>query len=183
MPETVFIGFGSNVGDREDSCQRAVTLLGLMPRSQMTGMSSLYETEPINDGTDPGEGWFLNGVVALDTEMSPRSLLSFLREIERALGRDLDNRAGPRSIDLDLLFYGAHAIDEPDLVVPHPRAHRRRFVLVPLYEIAPDWVHPVSGLSVKQMVSQLTDHSIVRMFVPRSARLDVNTQCPSGLRS
>ncbi|CUQ66207.1 2-amino-4-hydroxy-6-hydroxymethyldihydropteridine diphosphokinase [Candidatus Nitrospira inopinata] len=183
MPETVFIGFGSNVGDRADYCHRAVTLLGLLPHSQVTGVSSLYETEPINDGTDPGERWFLNGVVALDTEIPPRSLLSFLREIERALGRDLDNRAGPRTIDLDLLFYGTRVIDEPDLIVPHPRLHQRRFVLVPLSEVAPHWVHPVTGLSVAQMVDRLTDHSVVRTFAPPPLplRLDPQTGCPSGL--
>ncbi|MCP9440216.1 MAG: 2-amino-4-hydroxy-6-hydroxymethyldihydropteridine diphosphokinase [Nitrospira sp.] len=178
----VFIGFGSNVGDRADYCHRAVTLLSLLPHAQVTGVSSLYETEPINDGTDPGEGWFLNGVVALNTEIPPRSLLSFLREIERALGRDPDHRAGPRSIDLDLLFYGVRVIDEPDLVVPHPRAHRRRFVLVPLNEIAPDWVHPVSGLSVRQMLSLLTDRSVVRVFSPPPIRVGFQTGCPSSVR-
>jgi 2-amino-4-hydroxy-6-hydroxymethyldihydropteridine diphosphokinase len=119
----------------------------------------------------------------LDTEIPPRSLLSFLREIERALGRDLDNRAGPRTIDLDLLFYGTRVIDEPDLIVPHPRLHQRRFVLVPLSEVAPHWVHPVTGLSVAQMVDRLTDHSVVRTFAPPPLplRLDPQTGCPSGL--
>ncbi|MCP9452533.1 MAG: 2-amino-4-hydroxy-6-hydroxymethyldihydropteridine diphosphokinase [Nitrospira sp.] len=181
MPETVFIGFGSNIGDRLDYCHRAMTLLSLLPHSQITGASSLYETEPVSDGTDPGDGWFLNGVVALDSMLLPRHLLSFLREIERALGRDVDHRGGPRTIDLDLLAYGSRVVQEPDLIVPHPRLQHRRFVLVPLSEVAAEWVHPVNNLSVKQMVDQLTDSSVVRLFAPPPLRLDSRTGCPSGL--
>ncbi|MCP9456297.1 MAG: 2-amino-4-hydroxy-6-hydroxymethyldihydropteridine diphosphokinase [Nitrospira sp.] len=166
MSETVYIGLGSNIGDRLDYCCRAVTLLSLLPSSQVMGVSSLYETEPVSDGTDPGDGWFLNGVVALDCMLSPRHLLSFLREIERALGRDLDHRGGPRTLDLDLLAYGRRVVQEPDLIIPHPRLAHRRFVLLPLSEVAADWVHPVLNLSVKQMVDQLTDHSVVRLFAP-----------------
>ena len=110
--ETVYIGFGSNVGNRLDFCDRAVTLLSLLPHSQLTGVSLLYETEPVHDHAQPGDGWFLNGVVMLDTDLTPRSLLTVLREIERALGRDEENRSGPRTIDLDILFYGSRVIDE-----------------------------------------------------------------------
>ena len=119
--ETVYIGFGSNVGDRVDFCDRAVTLLSLLPHSQVVGVSLLYETEPVNDHAQPGDGWFLNGVVQLETDITPKSLLTILREIERSLGRDEENRSGPRTIDLDILFYGQRMINEPDLVVPHPR--------------------------------------------------------------
>ena len=80
--ETAYIGFGSNVGDRIDFCDRAVTLLSLLPHSQVTGVSLLYETEPVKDGANPGAGWFLNGVVQLETAITPESLLSMLREIE-----------------------------------------------------------------------------------------------------
>ena len=93
--ETVFIGFGSNIGDRVDFCDRAVTLLSLLPHSQVVGVSLLYETEPVNDHARPGDGWFLNGVVQLETDITPKSLLAILREIERSLGRDEDNRSGP----------------------------------------------------------------------------------------
>jgi 2-amino-4-hydroxy-6-hydroxymethyldihydropteridine diphosphokinase len=92
MRETVFIGFGSNVGDRVDYCSRAVTLLSLLPHSELTGLSSLYETEPIPDGGDPGTTWVVNGVVRLDTDVAPKSLLAVCREIESALGRDQENR-------------------------------------------------------------------------------------------
>jgi 2-amino-4-hydroxy-6-hydroxymethyldihydropteridine diphosphokinase len=167
MRETVFIGFGSNVGDRVDFCDRAVTLLSLLPHSQLTGVSLLYETEPVYDHAQPGEGWFLNGVVQLETDITPNSLLTVLREIERSLGRDEDDRAGPRRIDLDILFYGHRAIDEPGLVIPHPRLHQRRFVLIPLSELDPLWVHPVLQRTITQLLAEVTDRSEVRLLFPQ----------------
>lgn len=165
--ETVFIGFGSNVGDRVDFCDRAVTLLSLLPHSRLQGVSLLYESEPVRDRTDPGEGWFLNGVVQLETDITPHSLLAMLQEIERALGRDEDHRSGPRTIDLDILFYGARRIDEPGLTIPHPRLHQRRFVLMPLNELDPLWVHPKFNQSVDQLLADTKDQSQVNLLVPQ----------------
>ena len=153
--ETVFIGFGSNVGDRVDFCDRAVTLLSLLPHSQVVGVSLLYETEPVNDHAQPGDGWFLNGVVQLETDVTPKSLLDMLREIERSLGRDEENRSGPRTIDLDILFYGERIINEPDLVVPHPRLHQRRFVLMPLSELDPLFLHPSLQRTISQLLAEV----------------------------
>lgn len=167
MRETVYIGFGSNVGNRVDFCDRAVTLLSLLPHSQLTGVSLLYETEPVDDGSHPGDGWFLNGVVQLETDITPKSLLTVLREIERSLGRDQDHRSGPRTIDLDILFYGQRVINEPDLVIPHPRLHQRRFVLMPLSELDPLWVHPVLQRSVNQMLADVEDQGEVRLLFPQ----------------
>jgi 2-amino-4-hydroxy-6-hydroxymethyldihydropteridine diphosphokinase len=167
MRETVFIGFGSNVGNRLDFCDRAVTLLSLLPHSQLTGVSLLYETEPVDDGSHPGDGWFLNGVVQLETDVTPRSLLTVLREIERSLGRDQENRSGPRTIDLDILFYGDRVIDEADLVVPHPRLHRRRFVLMPMSELDPLFVHPTMRRTVNQLLADSYDPSEVRLLFPQ----------------
>ncbi len=165
--ETVFIGFGSNVGDRVDYCDRAVTLLSLLPHSRLAGVSLLYETEPVRDRTDPGEGWFLNGVVQLETDMKPRSLLTTLQEIERALGRDDDDRSGPRTIDLDILFYGDHVMKEPGLTIPHPRLHQRRFVLMPMNELDPLWIHPMLKQSVAQLLTDVSDESQVRLLFPQ----------------
>jgi 2-amino-4-hydroxy-6-hydroxymethyldihydropteridine diphosphokinase len=174
MRETVYIGFGSNVGNRVDFCDRAVTLLSLLPHSRLTGVSLLYEAEPVKDGTDPGDGWFLNGVVRLETDLPPRNLLDLLREIERSLGRDEDNRSGPRTIDLDILFYGDRVIDEPGLRIPHPRLHERRFVLMPLSELDPLLVHPVRHRSVNHMLAETTDRSEVRLLFPQPS-----TRCGS----
>jgi len=165
--ETVFIGFGSNVGDRVDFCDRAVTLLSLLPHSQVVGVSLLYETEPVNDHVNPGSGWFLNGVVQLETDVTPKSLMAVLREIERALGRDEDHRSGPRTIDLDILFYGQQIINEPDLVVPHPRMHQRRFVLMPLSELDPLFLHPSRQRTISQLLAEAGRLSEVRLLFPQ----------------
>lgn len=167
MGETVFIGFGSNVGDRFDYCDRALTLLGLLPGTQMRAVSSLYETEPVRDTTDPGSGWFLNGVVRLDTDLEPRHLLSLCREVERALGRDQDRRGGPRTLDLDILFYGDRIVNEGDLMIPHPRLHQRRFVLMPLAELAPEWQHPVFKRTVRDLLTHLADPAQVSRLEPQ----------------
>jgi 2-amino-4-hydroxy-6-hydroxymethyldihydropteridine diphosphokinase len=182
--ETVYIGFGSNAGDRIDFCDRALTLLSLLPHSQVTGVSLLYETEPVKDKANPGDGWFLNGVVQLETAITPESLLNMLREIERSLGRDDDNRSGPRTIDLDLLFYGQRVIDQPGLSVPHPRLHTRRFVLMPLSELAPLLVHPTRLRSVNQMLSETTDSSEVRLLFPQpSTRYGSRQTCSPSMDS
>lgn len=182
--ETVYIGFGSNVGDRVDFCDRAVTLLSLLPHSQVTGVSLLYETEPVKDKVNPGEAWFLNGVLELETNITPRSLLDVLREIERSLGRDEDQPPGPRTIDLDILFYSDRIINEPGLMVPHPRLHQRRFVLMPLSELAPLLVHPTRLRSVNQMLAETTDPSEVRLLFPQpSTRYGSRPACSPRLDS
>jgi 2-amino-4-hydroxy-6-hydroxymethyldihydropteridine diphosphokinase len=180
MKETVFIGFGSNVGDRVDYCDRAVTLLGLLPHSRLKGVSLLYETEPVRDRTDPGGGWFLNGVVQLETDITPRSLLTTLQEIERSLGRDDDIRSGPRTIDLDILFYGERVMKEPGLTIPHPRLHQRRFVLMPMNELDPLWVHPTLKQSMAQLLTATADQSQVRLLFPQpSTRYGSRPVCSS----
>jgi len=184
MRETVYIGFGSNLGDRMDYCDRAITLLSLLPHSQVTGVSLLYEAEPVDDGSHPGDGWFLNGVVQLETDVTPRSLLTVLREIERSLGRDPEHRSGPRTIDLDILFYGDRVISDEDLVVPHPRLHQRRFVLMPMSELDPLFVHPTLHRNINQLLAQNTNSSEVRLLIPQpSTRYGSRPACSPRLDS
>ncbi len=180
MRETVFIGFGSNLGNRVDCCDRAVTLLSLLPHSQLLAVSSLYETEPVPDAGTPGEGWFLNGVAQIETDVAPQSLLAVCREIERSLGRDPGHRSGPRTIDLDMLLYGDRVMQEQELTVPHPRFHLRRFVLEPLVELEPTLIHPLLKQTVKELLAQLTDKHQVRRLNPQpSTRYGSRPTCSS----
>ncbi len=182
MSETVFIGFGSNVGNQLDFCDRAITLLGLLPHSTLLAVSPLYETEPVLDHAQPGPKWFLNGVVQLTTDVTPASLLMVCREIERSLGRDDDHRTGPRTLDLDILFYGQRVIHDPDLVIPHPRLHQRRFVLAPMTDLDPAWVHPQLHLPVSELLEQVSDTSCVRRLDPQpSLRYGSRPSCSPPL--
>ena len=139
-----YVGLGANLGDREDTIRRAVALVDGLPRVTVVGVSSLRETEPWGPVEQPR---FLNGAVAVETDLQPRELLEALLDVERRLGRarDDEERWGPRRIDLDLLLYGDLVLDEPGLDVPHPRLHERRFALEPLAELAPDALVPGRG--------------------------------------
>ena len=143
-----YVGLGANLGDREDTIRRAVALVDGLPRVTVVGVSSLRETEPWGPVEQPR---YLNGAVALETDLPPRELLDALLEIERRLGRarDDEERWGPRTIDLDLLLYGDLVLDEPGLDVPHPRLHERRFALEPLAELAPDAFVPGRGTAAE----------------------------------
>ena len=163
MPiETAFIAFGSNVGDRQEYCDRAIVLLGMLPLSSLLGVSSYYETEPIDPAGVLGSSWFFNGVARIETSLSARRLLEILQETERALGRDEDRRDGPRTMDFDILFFGNQIIQEKGLTIPHPRLHLRRFVLEPLVELAPDWMHPSLDRSMKDLLQALDDPGAVK---------------------
>ena len=165
--ETVYIGFGSNLGGRFDYCDRAVSLLDLLPHSRLSAVSSLYETEPVTDArTNPGTEWFLNGVVRLETDVTPNSLREVCREVEQALGRDHDRRHGPRTLDLDILFYGSRIFDKENLIIPHPRLHLRRFVLIPMVELDPGWNHPLLGRTMQDLLNEVEDPAQVRRLDP-----------------
>lgn len=170
MSASIFIGFGSNRGDRADLCDRAVTLISLLPNSQLLGISSIYETEPVDDAGAPGDGWFLNGVVQLKTNITPQSLHAVCCEIEKALGRDPEHRSGPRTMDLDVLFYRDWTVQDAGLTIPHPRLHLRRFVLEPLVELAPSFFHPVLKQTVAALLEKLEDSHRVRKMTPQPIR-------------
>jgi len=132
-----FIGLGSNVGDRLENLRSAVVLLAFEPAIEVKGVSSVYETEAQDDAA--GQCDFYNAVVEVETELTPRDLLAASKRIERELGREpASRRHAPRPIDLDLLLVEGLRVADDDLVVPHPELERRRFVLAPLLELAPD---------------------------------------------
>jgi 2-amino-4-hydroxy-6-hydroxymethyldihydropteridine diphosphokinase len=137
-----YVGLGSNLGDRREAIERAVELLEAVPDVAVVAISTIRETEPWGPVE---QGPFLNAAAAVDTTLPPQALLAVLLEVEHALGRVRTERFGPRTVDLDLLVYGDAVVDEPGLVVPHPRLHERRFALEPLAELAPDLVVPGRG--------------------------------------
>jgi 2-amino-4-hydroxy-6-hydroxymethyldihydropteridine diphosphokinase len=143
-----YVGLGANLGDREATIRRAVALVDELGGVAVVGVSSLRETEPWGPVEQPR---YLNGAVALETDLRPRELLDALLDVERRLGRarDDEERWGPRTIDLDLLLYGDLVLDEPGLDVPHPRLHERRFALEPLAELAPDALVPGRGTAAE----------------------------------
>jgi 2-amino-4-hydroxy-6-hydroxymethyldihydropteridine diphosphokinase len=161
----VFLGLGSNLGEREAAIQAAVAALaahGLEP----TRRSSLYLTQPVGG---PPQGWFVNAVVAGQTDLGPQALLARCLEVERRAGRTREVRHGPRTIDLDILFYGDLVRSTAELTIPHARLAERRFVLVPLVEIAPDLRHPLLGWSAAELLARCPDRSEVRLHAPAGA--------------
>jgi len=155
----VYLGLGSNLGDREQNVARAIDLLAQRVKVEKT--SSLYVTEPVDHSDQP---LFLNIVCRIRTSLAPEDLLGLAKRIESAMGRKPSFVNGPRPIDIDILFYGDRVVNVPRLVIPHPRVQERAFVLVPLAEIAPNLVHPVSGQTVTQMVGQLKSLKGVRVW-------------------
>lgn len=147
-----YVGLGANLGDRETTIRRAVERLGAEPGIEVVAVSTLRETDPVGYANQPP---FLNGAVAVETELEPRALLDRLLAVERELGRVRDEglRYGPRTIDLDLLLYGDRILDEPGLAVPHPRLAERRFALEPLHELDPLLALP-SGRRVADLLAE-----------------------------
>ena len=154
----VYIGFGSNIGDRLAHIQNAIRALLKTEGLALQKISSVYKTDPVGY---EAQAQFLNGVAAIQTHLPPLSLLHILKDIEAAVGRQHRVRWGPREIDLDILIYGDMCLRTEKLVIPHPEMHRRRFVLAPLAEIAPDVVHSVLQETVQTLLERLEDDKSV----------------------
>ena len=149
----VFIGVGSNQGERLEHISKAVRAVGALERVRLCRMATIIETAPAGG---PPQGPYLNTVIEIETSLAPRELLTGLKGIERQFGRNLSGaRWAPRPIDLDVLLYDDCVVEEPDLKIPHERMHVRRFVLEPLAQLAPDAIHPVLKQSIVDLLARL----------------------------
>jgi 2-amino-4-hydroxy-6-hydroxymethyldihydropteridine diphosphokinase len=165
VPHRVYIGIGSNLGDRKANTLEAVDRVSKLPGTRLIRASSLYESEPLGDA----KTWFVNSVIEIETEMPPDALLRKLKAIETAMGRKRvkGKRWGSRVIDLDILLCDQEVIEKRSLKIPHPEMHKRRFVLLPLAELAPHVVHPQLGQSVSALLATVKDEKRVTLL-PRA---------------
>lgn len=157
---TVYLALGSNIGNRAENLRKATAMLG-ESGVRIQKISSIYETEPV-DYLE--QDWFLNAVLEAETDLEPPALLKVMRGIETSMGSRKAFSKGPRMIDLDVLLFGDESIDTPELQIPHPRMLSRKFVLVPLAEIAPRLRHPSWPASAKEMLERCEDTSEIREF-------------------
>lgn len=160
MHKIVYLSLGSNLGDREANLRTAIEKLRDV--GDVVAVSSFYETEPVEVTAQP---WFLNSAVKFDTKKMPRQLISAILAIEQGMGRQRKQQKGPRTIDIDILFFGSSIIDIPSLTVPHPHLHERRFVLEPLAEIAPDVRHPIFKRTIRELRDALPGGQTVKKLI------------------
>jgi 2-amino-4-hydroxy-6-hydroxymethyldihydropteridine diphosphokinase len=157
----IYLSLGSNIGDRAVNIARAIESLPVHG-VHVLHQSSAYETEPVEMRA---QKWFLNGVIEVETHLTPQKLMRALLEIERSMGRLRLTPKGPRIIDMDILLFGSEVLHQPGLEIPHPRMADRGFVLVPFAEIAPGAVHPVLQKTIAELLAETSDHSEVRLFL------------------
>jgi len=156
-----YLSLGSNMGDRENNLKEALALLQKQDNLEVKKISSFYETEPVGY---ENQDWFLNAVVEVETTLLPQQLLAVANEVENNLGRVRTIRWGPRTLDMDILFYADRLIVEENLEIPHPRLQERAFVLKPLVEINPCLLHPYYGQTVEEILENLPNHEEVRIY-------------------
>ena len=167
MFHRVFIGIGSNLGNRRAQYQKALARIAALPKTRIVKTSSLYESEPLGDA----KNWYVNGVIEIETSFSPPQLLHRLQEIELALGRKRTadtKKWSSRKIDLDILLFDNQTVDSRTLKVPHPELHNRRFVLLPLCELAPHLTHPRLGVTITDLLVSLKDAKRVMLLPPHA---------------
>lgn len=160
---TVFLALGSNLGDRSEHLRAARNALS--PQVEIVACSSIYETPPWGYTDQP---FFFNQVLQCTTSLSPQELLTFVKTIEQNLGRMASFRNGPRTIDIDILFYDELTLDTPELGLPHPRIEGRAFVWLPLAELAPRLIHPLNGKTAIQIVGELDTSQIIKVETSES---------------
>jgi 2-amino-4-hydroxy-6-hydroxymethyldihydropteridine diphosphokinase len=165
MPHRVYIGIGSNLGDRRANAGEATLLVSQLPSTRLVRASSLYESEPLGNA----KTWFVNSVIEIETDLAPEALLKRLQAIEEAMGRKRvkGKRWGSRIIDLDVLLFDQDVVDKRNLKIPHPELHKRRFVLLPLAELAPQVIHPQLGQSISTLLATVKDAKRV-VLLPRA---------------
>ncbi len=159
--KNVFLGLGSNICNRETYLRKAVSALGDREDVQINRISSIYETEPWGK---KDQDVFLNQVAEIETELGPRKLMAVCQEIEKSLGREKNEKWGPRTIDIDLLLFGDQIVDENNLHVPHPRLSERLFVLIPLCEVASGVIVPGLGQTVQNVLERCPDRGSVKLY-------------------
>ena len=159
---TAYIGLGANLGDREANIKRALEEI-VRKGCRLVRISSMYETAPVGFEDQPD---FLNTVAEIETEAGPAELLAVLDEIEQKIGRRETFKWGPRIVDLDILLYGDRILEEDNLKIPHPEMHKRAFVLSPLAEIAPDALHPVLGLTARELSEKVGQKGVRKIEAP-----------------
>lgn len=161
MLSQIYIGIGSNLGQRKENYLEALARIAKIPNTKIIKESSLYESEPLGESKQ----WYVNGVIEIETDLKPEMLLNKCKNIERAMGRKkVRKRWGARIIDLDILLFDTLILEKRNLKIPHPELHRRKFVLVPLCEIAPQVTHPVRGVTISELLLSVEDDKKVSLM-------------------